>query len=163
MRRGAVKNPKSCHERALGLLAVRARSRRELETRLLGAGFEREEVDDVLERLEGVGLIDDEAFARQVAEHRFGVRREGARAVAAELRAKGVGASVIASVVDEWTGADGEEERAQALAASRVPRLGAVEPAKAFNRLSALLMRRGFSPDVARRAARKALGMDGDE
>ena len=34
------KNPKSCHERALGLLAVRARSRRELERRLLQAGFE---------------------------------------------------------------------------------------------------------------------------
>jgi regulatory protein len=92
-----------------------------------------------------------------------GVRREGARSVAAELRAKGVGASVIASVVDEWTGADAEEERAQALAASPVSRLGAVEPAKAFNRLSALLMRRGFSPDVARRAARRALGLDGDE
>ena len=29
------KNPKTCHERALGLLAVRPRSRREMETRLL--------------------------------------------------------------------------------------------------------------------------------
>ena len=57
-------NPKSCHERALGLLAVRARSRRELERRLLQAGFEAEEVADVLERLERVGLVDDEAFAR---------------------------------------------------------------------------------------------------
>jgi SOS response regulatory protein OraA/RecX len=35
------KNPKSCHERALGLLAVRPRSRRELERRLLQARFDR--------------------------------------------------------------------------------------------------------------------------
>ena len=45
------KNPKSCHERALGLLAVRPRSRRELERRLLQAGFEPEEVQDTLGRL----------------------------------------------------------------------------------------------------------------
>ena len=163
MTRGAVKNPKSCHERALGLLAVRARSRRELERRLLAAGFEPEEVGDVLERLERVGLIDDEAFARQVAEHRFGARREGSRAVAADLRAKGVGPSVIAAVLDEWAGGEGEDERAAALAASRAARLGALEPAKAFNRLSSLLMRRGFSPEVARRAARRALGVDDAE
>ena len=50
------KNPKSCHERALGLLAVRPRSRRELERRLLQAGFEPEEVQDTLGRLERVGL-----------------------------------------------------------------------------------------------------------
>ena len=55
------KNPKSCHERALGLLAVRPRSRRELERRLLQAGFEPEEVQDTLGRLERVGLIDDAA------------------------------------------------------------------------------------------------------
>ena len=65
-----------------GLLAVRPRSRRELERRLLQAGFEPDEVADVLERLERVGLVDDEAFARQVAEHAFGVKRSGRRAVA---------------------------------------------------------------------------------
>ena len=60
---------------------MRARSRRELERRLLQAGFETEEVTDVLERLERVGLVDDEAFARQVAEHAFGAKRAGRRAV----------------------------------------------------------------------------------
>ena len=43
---------KDCHERALGLLAVRQRSRRELERRLLQAGFEDDEVQESLERLE---------------------------------------------------------------------------------------------------------------
>ena len=84
------KNPRSCHERALGLLAVRARSRRELERRLLQAGFEVAEVADVLERLERVGLVDDRAFARQVADHAFGVKRAGVRAVAGSLAAAGV-------------------------------------------------------------------------
>ncbi len=90
------KNPKSCHERALGLLAVRPRSRRELERRLLAARFEQNEVQDVLARLERVGLVDDEAFARQYAEQRFGARKEGSRGVEQGLRAAGIAPALAA-------------------------------------------------------------------
>jgi regulatory protein len=93
------KNPRSCHERALGLLAVRARSRQELERRLLQAGFEAQEVTDVLERLERVGLVDDRAFARQLAEHAFGVKRSGVRAVAGSLPLPGLARDIIAETV----------------------------------------------------------------
>ncbi|MEO8422864.1 MAG: regulatory protein RecX [Actinomycetota bacterium] len=157
--RGKPKNPKSCHERALGLLAVRARSRRELERRLLQAGFGTEEVTDVLERLERVGLVDDEAFARQVADHAFGVKRSGRRAVVGTLMAAGVSPDVIEATLE---GAGDEEERAHALARSRASRLGSVEPAKAFSRLTSLLVRRGYSPEMARQAARRALAIDAD-
>ena len=154
-RRGAPKNPKSCHERALGLLAVRPRSRRELERRLLGARFDPDEVEDVLVRLERVGLVDDEAFARQFAEHRFGSRKEGSRAVAQGLRAAGIESS-LAEAVSKGA-PDDDEERAAELARSRVTRLSGVSPEKAFARLSSLLMRRGYGPQIARSAARKAL------
>jgi regulatory protein len=157
----APKHPKSCHERALGLLAVRPRSRRELERRLLQARFELDEVADVLERLERVGLIDDQAFARQVAEHEFGVRRGGARAVAGALAAKGVARATVEAVLAEAP--DEEDSRADELAVIRAGRLVGVEPAKAFSRLSSLLMRRGYAPEVARRAARKALDVQGSE
>ena len=154
-RRREPKNPMSCHERALGLLAVRPRSRRELERRLLQARFEADEVADVLRRLERVGLIDDEAFARQYAEQRFGVVREGSRAVERGLRAAGIAPTLAAATAEG--GAGDEEERAQRLAESKARRLAGVEPRTAFNRLSSLLMRRGYSPDLARRVARKAL------
>lgn len=157
-----AKHPKSCHERALGLLAVRARSRRELETRLRQAGFAADEIDDTLERLERVGLIDDAAFARQVADHRFGTRRSGVRAVSHELLAKGVAPALVAEIVGD--AGEFEEDRAEALARSRAARLRSVEPAKAFQRLSSLLMRRGYGPETARRAARRALELgDGEE
>ena len=152
------KQPKSCHERALGLLAVRARSRRELERRLQQAGFEPTEIDDVLERLERVGLIDDQAFARQAAEHAFGVKRAGRRAVVSSLMLAGVAPDVIESTLAE--AAEGEDERADALAASRAARLGSIDPAKAFSRLTSLLVRRGYSPEVARQAARRALASE---
>jgi regulatory protein len=152
------KNPKSCHERALGLLAVRARSRRELERRLSQAGFEVAEVDDVLERLERVGLVDDRAFARQLADHAFGVKRSGVRAVAVSLAAAGVAREIIAETVDPH--ASEEEARANALAESRAARMRSLDPQKAFSRLTSLLMRRGFGPEVARGAARRALALD---
>jgi regulatory protein len=151
-------NPKSCHERALGLLAVRPRSRRELEIRLRGAGFEPPEVTGVLDRLQGVGLIDDEAFARAVAEHAFGTRRSGAMAVRQALGAKGVAAETVDAVVDELGG--GEDERALALARSRAGRLAGLPPEKAYGRLVGLLARRGYPSSLARRAARAALQVD---
>jgi regulatory protein len=150
--------PKSCHERALGLLAVRPRARRELERRLLAAGFERGEVDDVLARLERVGLIDDEAFARQLAEHQFATRRSGRRAVTNALLAKGVAPELAAQVAGDAP--DDEQSRADALAAERARRLHGVEPVKAHARLTSLLVRRGYAHDVARSAARRALSVD---
>ena len=157
---GAVRQPRSCHERALGLLAVRPRSRRELQRRLHGAGFEDEEIEDVLGRLERVGLIDDVVFARQVAAHQLGARRAGRRQVERALAEKGIAPETVRAVLAEAETGEDEEERALALATSRAARLGAVEPARAFGRLTSLLLRRGYAPDVARRAARAALAVE---
>ena len=155
-----ARSPQTCHERALGLLAVRPRSRRELERRLTAAGFGAAEVTDVLSRLEAVGLVDDEAFARAVAEQAFGVRRAGAVAVRAALSAKGVAPATTASVIAELD--VDEEGRALQLARSRVGRLRGVPAERAFARLVGLLARRGYGPATARRAARTALEVESD-
>jgi regulatory protein len=152
---------KDAHERALGLLAVRQRSRRELQRRLEQAGFEPNDVADELERLEQVGLIDDEAFARAVAEHGFGSRRQGRRAVASKLAAAGVASAITAAILDELGG--DEETRARKLAVAKAARMTGMAPDKAFSRLYGLLARRGFAPGVAREAARKALAVEGFE
>ena len=150
---------KDVHERALGLLAVRPRSRRELERRLGAAGFDGDEVAGELERLERVGLIDDEAFARALAEQAFGRRMAGRRAVASALAAKGVDPQVASAVLDELEG-DGDDGRADELARARAVRLGGLPPDRAFQRLTGFLVRRGHAPASARRAARRALELD---
>ena len=147
--------PKSCHERALGLLATRPRTRWELDQRLNRAGFPAEEVDDVLGRLEAVGLIDDRDFARTYAEHAFRVKRAGARATSTALASKGISRELAQEVTKQEPGQ--EEARAADLASMAARRLGGLEKAKAFGRVSSLLMRRGFSAETARRAARQAL------
>jgi regulatory protein len=140
-------------DRALGLLAVRWRSRRELETRLRAAGFEDQQVEVALDDLQGAGLIDDRRFASELARARSG-RRDGNRAVRSALAKAGV-APVLAEEVVADLGDD--EERAVALAASRAPRMAGLEPEAAFRRLYGFLLRRGHGPDVARDACRRAL------
>jgi regulatory protein len=149
------------HDRALGLLAVRARSRSELERRLSSAGFERDEIAETLDRLTAVGLVDDEAFARAFAEHAVGTRGEGKRAVESALYAKGVPRDTIELVVSEVTEERGDEsDRALALARSRVGRLAGTEPAAAYRKLFSFLARRGYPPSLSREAARRALEID---
>jgi regulatory protein len=149
------------HDRALGLLAVRARSRSELERRLSSAGFERDEIAETLDRLTAVGLVDDEAFARAFAEHAVGTRGEGKRAVESALYAKGVPRDTIELVVSEVTEERGDEsDRALALARSRVGRLAGAEPAAAYRKLFSFLARRGYPPSLSREAARRALEID---
>jgi regulatory protein len=150
---------KDIHERALGLLAVRQRSRRELECRLVQARFDRDAVDAELERLELVGLIDDEAFARAVVESRMGSRGESRRAVAANLQRAGVDREVAGAALDEAP--EEEQARADRLAETRAARVSGLDSATGFARVSGFLMRRGYPPGVARQAARRALGLEG--
>jgi regulatory protein len=159
--RGAAKR-RDVHDRALGLLAVRQRSRAELERRLVGAGFGADEVAAELFRLERVGLVDDRAFAREVAGHAVRTRKEGRRVVARRLASAGVGAEIIRDVLQDLP-IEAEAERADALAASRAHRLAGVAPERAFSRLTAFLARRGYAPEVARSAARRALALEAVE
>jgi regulatory protein len=152
----SAKQPLDCHERALRLLAVRPRSRRELELRLVRAGFDHSEVDEELGRLEAVGLVDDEAFAQQVVEHELTIRGSGRRAIVSRLAAKGVDRETIDLALAELP-ASADEERAAELARGRLGRLTGLAPEQAFARLVGFLARRGYDPQVARRVARQAL------
>jgi len=141
-------------DRALVLLGVRWRSREELRRRLLQAGFEAEEVEAAIADLQAAGLVDDLRFAREVAMHQGGRRGSGDRAVRSALRQKGVAEEEILRALGDL---GDEAERAAALAASRASRMTALDPQAAHRRLYGLLLRRGYGPDVARDASRKAL------
>jgi regulatory protein len=154
-------HPLPLHDRALGLLAVRPRSRHELLQRLVSAGFDRRDVEDELARLEAVGLVDDEQFAHDFVEHAVGRRLEGRRSVTSSLMAKGVDRGTIERTLD-GVGTD-DETRAVELARLRAGRLRSVPPEAAYRRLVSFLARRGYDGGIARRAARLALAVDGSE
>ena len=146
-------------ERALRLLTVRSRSRSELRQRLLRADFEPEEVEAALDDLESVGLIDDEAFARELAEHQ---RRKGLgrRAGLAGMRAKGVDRELAERITGDVNPED-EAERAVEVASNRLQRLRGLDPETRRRRLQDFLMRRGYDPETARSACSRALAEEG--
>lgn len=134
----------------LRLLTVRARTRAELAVQLAKRGFPDDAAQAVLNRLEAVGLIDDEDFAQQWVRSRQANAGKGKRALAAELRTKGVGEELIAGVLD-GIDAGAERSRAEQLVERRLRRelLGDGDDAKVVRRLVGMLARRGYSQSMA--------------
>lgn len=147
-------------ERALRLLSVRARSREELRTRLLRAGFHPAEIEAALRDLETVGLVDDEHFARELASYGRRHRGLGRRGIVASLRRAGVDPELAERATADL--GDDEEARAVELATRRASRFGSLDPASARRRLFAFLVRRGYDSEVARSAVQRVLGEDGE-
>ncbi|MFD1814118.1 recombination regulator RecX [Rhodococcus gannanensis] len=96
----------------LRLLTDRARSRAELSKKLTDKGFDGDVIARVLDRLAEVKLVDDAAFAAQWVHSRHTYSGKGKRALAMELRTKGVAPDVAAGALDQI---DGDDERARAV------------------------------------------------
>jgi regulatory protein len=146
---------RTAKDRALGLLAVRWRSRAELRSRLRRAGFEPEEIASALEDLEAVGLVDDDRFAAELVRDRAGRQMAGPRAIRAALREKGVSPEATERALAEVEG--DERDRALRLAEARAARLAGLPPEAAHRRLLGLLQRRGYDFNLSRWAADEAL------
>lgn len=149
-------------EACLQLLSVRPRSRAELARRLQRKGFDFADVEPVLDRLTEVELVDDAAFARTWVRSRHTHSGRGRRALAAELRLKGVAPAVVDAALAQVDDA-AEEERARALVRKRVRALtghpGAHPDASVLARkLVAMLARRGYGQELALRVVRAELG-----
>lgn len=132
----------------LRLLTVRARTRAELEAQLTKRGYPEDVSARVLDRLVEVGLLDDAAFAEEWVRSRRTNSGKGKRALAAELRTKGVDAELIASTLDS---VDAGEWRVQAekLVANKLRRERLDDELKVTRRLVAMLARRGYSQGMA--------------
>jgi regulatory protein len=100
----------STREAALRLLAHRARSRRELETRLRRKDFPGRLIREVADELTHLGYLDDAAFARAWVADRLRLRPRGRRALAAELRKKGVAGALIEAALDDAFREEGASE-----------------------------------------------------
>jgi regulatory protein len=133
----------------LRLLTARARTRSELEGQLAKRGYPEDVSRRVLDRLAHVGLIDDVDFAEQWVRSRHLNAGKGKRALAAELRTKGVDNDVITEVLADID-AGAERERAEQLVRGKLRRekLGH-DDAKVTRRLVGMLARRGYSQTMA--------------
>lgn len=155
-------------EICLRLLTDRARTGAELAQALRRRGVPDHAAEQVLGRFDEVGLIDDAAFAAQWVRSRHAVRGLGRRAIAAELRRKGVADDVAGDALASVDG-DAERERARALVERKLRDATvstADQRATVGRRLVGMLARKGYGPAVAYEVVTDALaaaGADLDE
>jgi regulatory protein len=148
-------------EICLGQLAVRPRTRAELATALRRKGVDDDVAAQVLDRYDEVGIIDDEAFARAWVTSRHHSKGLARRALAGELRRKGVDPDAVGDALDELD-PDTEAETARALVARRLRVERSAPPEVAFRRLVGMLARKGYPAGVAIRVVKDALAERAD-
>jgi regulatory protein len=120
--------------------------------------------DDVAERVLGryteVGLIDDAAFAQAWVQSRHAGRGLARRALAAELRQRGVADDTVKEAVEELA-PEQEESAARELVAKRMAATRGMDPVKRTRRIVGVLARKGYSGGLAYRVVRDALEEEG--
>jgi regulatory protein len=147
------------YDRALNMLAFRARSSAELGRALVRKGEEKAHVDWAVQRLQENGLLDDAAFAESYTRAKAVGARHSRRRVQQDLARKGVARSVTDEAIDTVFEEEGVDKRAIVVDAARkkLRSLLSLEPPIRRRRLYAFLARRGYDADDIR-AAMDAVG-----
>ena len=141
---------------SMNALTRRGMSKREVERSLRARELDDATVASELERLEGVGLIDDLALAQNlvgILQERKGLGRS---AIAAELTRRLLTPAAIEYALELVDTGD-ELGRAREIAVKRASQLRSYDRETAVRRLSAFLMRRGYSGSTVRAAVEHAL------
>ena len=88
---------------ALNLLSYRDYSEKKMLERLQQKGADAEQSQQALEKLQHYGLVDDERYAARVYEGWLAKRCYGRQHLKAELTKRGVGAELIAELMERFT------------------------------------------------------------
>jgi regulatory protein len=146
----------------LRLLTGQPRTRAELAAALARRGVPDDAAAVVLGRFTEVGLIDDRAFAAAWVDSRHAGRGLARRALAAELRRRGIDGEIVGDAV-AVVDAEAEERTARALVDRRIGATRRLDPEARVRRLVGMLARKGYPPGLAVRVVRERLAAAGSD
>lgn len=136
--------------RAVRLLAVRARSCYEIEKKLTDACYLADTVEMVLTKLQSSALLNDKAFAEQWAREGT-VRQIGKVRILHELRQKGIDSALAEQTVAALDPQQ-QDDNARKLAAKLQKRYRNIAAEDAHRKTILAMRRRGYTYGEARRA-----------
>lgn len=146
-------------ERAVALLAVRARTERELRESLRQCAYSEAVIERVIARMDEAGYIDDADFASHWASSRTG-KGMGTRRIAMELRQKGVDAEQIEQAISQL---DEDECMESAIrAAQKAARGKNLSLPADRQKVFAAMMRRGYDTTSAKKALAAIMAQEDD-
>ncbi|MGW1539978.1 recombination regulator RecX [Streptomyces sp. NPDC002309] len=146
----------------LRLLTGTPRTRKQLADALRKREIPDDVAEEVLSRFEEVGLINDSAFADAWVESRHHGRGLARRALAQELRTKGVDSTLIEEAVAQLD-TEQEEATARELVARKLRSTRGLDRDKRLRRLAGMLARKGYPEGMALRVVRRALEEEGED
>ncbi|MEU8653918.1 recombination regulator RecX [Streptomyces sp. NPDC048737] len=146
----------------LRLLTGTPRTRKQLADALSKREIPDDVAEEVLSRFEEVGLINDSAFADAWVESRHHGRGLARRALAQELRTKGVDPALIGEAVARLD-SEREEATARELVARKLRSTRGLDRDKRLRRLAGMLARKGYPQGMALRVVRQALEEEGED
>jgi regulatory protein len=146
----------------LRLLTGTPRTRKQLADALRKREIPEEAAEEVLSRFEEVGLINDGAFADAWVESRHHGRGLARRALAQELRTKGVDSTLIDAAVSQLD-SEQEETTARELVDRKLRATRGLDRDKRLRRLAGMLARKGYPEGMALRVVRQALEEEGED
>ena len=136
----AIDERQQAYDRAIRFLGYRPRSIAEIRRKLREYEVDEVVIDEVIERLEGFGYINDEEFARFWVRNREDFRPRGAMALRAELREKGISNQIIELTLTDLDSYASAYKAAQ----NKLSSLRGQDQFTFRRRLSGFLGRRGF-------------------
>jgi regulatory protein len=144
-RLGAAADIEAAYRTALRVLEVRSFARSDLARRLFRKGPPRPATETALERIHGLGLLDDAAYARNYVQTRA-ARGRGPARLTRDLLSMGVERSLIDRALEaEWPEGSDRTTVPLALARKRAGQLGGLPRQTKRRRVVAYLARRGFT------------------
>ncbi|SRR5690606_7054142 len=147
------------YHQALRYLGMRPRSEQEVVTYLRRKGYDDQLIEAVTSKLGEQGYVDDEAFARFWVENRNRFRPRSKRALAYELRQKGVDREDI----DSALAPQDDEAAAWDAVQPKLERWAGLPQEEFKQKLLGFLARRGFSYGVGRAVYERAWDQLSDE
>ena len=144
----------------LRMLTAAPRTRAQLASALTRRGVPADAAEAMLGRFAEAGLIDDTIFASAWVESRHHGRGLAGRALAAELRHRGVPEDDLQAALSRLE-PEQEVATARALAARRLAATAGQPLSARIRRLAGVLARKGYSQALAYRVVREALQEQG--
>lgn len=145
---------RNAYDRALGMLARREYSQRELRTRLERAGCDEAESQAAIDALRGHGYQDDQRFGEMLVRTRV-AQGYGPTRIRAELKTHALTDAAIRELIDvaevDWT----------ALARAQLHKKYGARPAGDYTergKRAAFLLRRGFAAETVRIVTHSEVG-----
>jgi regulatory protein len=141
----------SAYQRALNLINFRPRTELEIRQNLRRHNMEEEIIQYVLKRLKESGLVNDAGFAQVWVDNRADLRPRSRRALAFELRQRGVDSTTIEETLDKVD----DSAMAYQAAQRQAPKIKNFEWREFRLKMLRYLAQRGFTYEVSAEVARR--------